>query len=344
MAAGVCGFARTARGEAAEGPQFSDVYATLRAHLAGVSEAELNRAAVEGLIAALGPKAFLVTNGIAASDTNAKPVTVSSSILESNIAYVRVEKVAPGLSKAVRDAYAQLAASNKLKGVVLDLRYAGGRDYAAAVDTADLFVKADRPLLDWGKGPVHSKEKSDAIALPVAVLVNSRTVGAAEALAAVLRNTGAGLVLGGRTAGQAFMTDEFSLKNGDKLLIATGLLHLGDGSEMAAQGVQPDITVEVSVEDERAYFADAYRASGRVDLTSGMGLLSTNQAAASARPLRRPRFNEAELVRERREGLSEADLINARDREAERPLISDPVLARAVDLLKGLALVRGARS
>ena len=49
-------------------------------------------------------------------------------------------------------------------------------------------------------------------------------------------------------------------------------------------------------------------------------------------------------MRERREGLSEADLVNARDREAEKPMISDPVLARAVDLLKGLALVRGSRS
>jgi hypothetical protein len=52
------------------------------------------------------------------------------------------------------------------------------------------------------------------------------------------------------------------------------------------------------------------------------------------------------LVRERREGtnLNTDDFTAVRDREPEKPLIRDPVLARAVDLLKGLAVVRRARS
>ena len=60
--------------------------------------------------------------------------------------------------------------------------------------------------------------------------------------------------------------------------------------------------------------------------------------------LRRPRFNEADLVRERREGVSEADLAALRERGPDTPLVSDPALARAVDLLKGLSLVRQPRS
>jgi hypothetical protein len=69
----------------------------------------------------------------------------------------------------------------------------------------------------------------------------------------------------------------------------------------------------------------------------------TNSASGTNRPARRPRFNEAELVRERREGISEADMTASRERELDKPLVSDPVLARALDLLKGLALVRQAR-
>ena len=66
----------------------------------------------------------------------------------------------------------------------------------------------------------------------------------------------------------------------------------------------------------------------------------TNQAGGTNRVVRRPRFNEAELVRERREGISEADVTALREREPEKPVVSDPALARALDLLKGLA--RGA--
>jgi len=39
-------------------------------------------------------------------------------------------------------------------------------------------VKKEQPLLNWGNGMVQSKEKSNAIALPVAVLVNRQTSGA----------------------------------------------------------------------------------------------------------------------------------------------------------------------
>ena len=63
-------------------------------------------------------------------------------------------------------------ATNKLEGVVLDLRYAAGDDYASAAATAELFIKKEQPLLDWGTGMVRSKDKSDAISVPVAVLVN----------------------------------------------------------------------------------------------------------------------------------------------------------------------------
>lgn len=344
LLAGLRSEAADSKADTHQPAEFKEVYDALRAHLSGVSEAELNRAAVEGLVAALGSRVTLVTNGAAKSGTNAQPLVSTASVLESNIAYLRVDKVEEGLAIAIREAYARLVATNKIKGVVLDLRYAGGHDYAAAAAAADVFLKAERPLLDWGTGLARSKEKSDAILVPVAVLVNVRTTGAAEALAAVLRQTGAGLILGGRTAGLAMIAEEFTLKNGDRLLIATGPIHLGDGSTASLQGLKPDISVEVSADDERGYYADAYRVIGRTDLTSGAGLLPGSQASATNRPPRRLRFNEAELVRERREGLSEADLAGGREREPEKPLISDPALARAVDLLKGLALVREARS
>ena len=140
----------------------------------------------------------------------------------------------------------KLGATNKLDGVILDLRYAAGDDYASAAATAELFVKKEQPLLNWGNGMVRSKDKSDAISLPVAVLVNRQTAGAAEALAAVLRETGAGLILGSRTAGQAMIAQEFPLKNGERLRIATAPIQLGDGSTLSEQGLKPDIAVEVA--------------------------------------------------------------------------------------------------
>jgi len=329
----------------AEPPDFKEVYDLIRAHVAGLSQPQLDRAAVQALVAALAPKVMLVAED---SQTNAAlnaPPLSRTSVYDGEIAYLRVGRVANGLPEAVRKTCDNLLATNKLKGLVLDLRYASGTDYAAAAGVADLFLSKERPLLDWGNGMAHSKEKTDALTLPVAVLVNHQTSGAAEAVAALLRETGTGLVIGSLTAGQAMIAQEFPLKNGERLRIATSPIQVGEGAALSAEGVNPDIAVQVAPEDERIHYSDAFRSLQSTNqLFASPGLSFTNQASSTNRA-RRTRFNEAELVRERREGAAlDADLSSPREAEPDKPVIRDPALARALDLLKGLAVVRQSRS
>ena len=324
-----------------EGPDFKEVYDLIRQHVAGMSETELNRAAVQGLVNALGPKVMLVTNE-ASETANSELPTIRSNLFEGEIVYLRIKRVANGLDKEIRDVCQPSNGTNKFKGLVLDLRYATGDDYLAAAAAADLFVKKEQTLLFWGTKPVQSKEKKDPITVPVAVLVNKQTAGAPEALAALIRQTAAGLILGSTTAGRAMVAQEFPLKDGEKLRIATSPIVMGDGSSVSSQGVKPDIAVDVNAAEERAYYADAFKVIPRTNAGSS-SLLATNVAATTNRTVRRPRFNEAELVRERREGAT-LDLEDEKDMEPEKPVVHDPVLARALDLLKGLAVVRHSTS
>src|SRR5689334_18666740 len=190
-----------------EAPDYKEVYELIRQHVAGLSEAELNRAAVQGLVNALGPKVTLVTNEVV--ESNGESSAVRSNLFEGDIAYLRIRKVAEGLDQQIRQVAQPSAGTNKFKGLVLDLRYSTGDDYLAAAAAADLFVRKEQTLLFWGTKPVQSKEKKDAIMVPVAVLVNKQTAGAPEALAAIMRQTGAGLILGGVTAGRAMIAQEF---------------------------------------------------------------------------------------------------------------------------------------
>ena len=319
-------------------PDFKEVYDLVRENAGGISPEELDRAAVKGLVSALSPKVMLVTNDSQKSGAGLPPV-VRSNLFEGDIAYVRVGRVAGNLARDVRSSCDELKGTNGLKGVVLDLRYAGGDDYAAAAGVVDLFLKKEEPLLNWGNGVVRSKAKKDAIGAPVAVLINRETKAAAEALAAVVRQTGTGLILGSRTAGEAMVAHEYPLKNGDRLRIATARIEVGDSSVISQDGVKPDIEVEVPGEEERMYYADAFRVIPRAELSVNTSLSLTNQSATTNRTARR-RFNEAELVRERKEGISFDPDTTDRGNDAERPVVHDPALARALDLLKGLAVVR----
>jgi C-terminal processing protease CtpA/Prc len=292
----------------------------------------------------LAPRVSLVTNVGAASAASETPLVIKSSVLDGDVLYVRVGRVGDGLAQAIRAACSKPETTNKLKGVAIDLRYAAGDDYAAAAAVTDLFVKKEQPLLNWGNGVVRSKAKTDVIGFPAAVLVNRQTAGAAEALAAAMRETGAGLILGSHTAGQAMVAQEFPLKNGDRLRIATAPIQLGDGSAISEKGLKPDIDVEVSPEEEWAYYADAFKTTDKTNLQANAAGLTNGTGNGTNRAARRPRFNEAELVRERREGISEADVAAFRGREPDQPTVQDPALARALDLLRGLALVRQPRS
>ena len=191
-----------------EAPDPKEVYDLIRAHLGGVSEDELNRKAVRGLVSALKPMVSLASESSSPRASSDGPALTQTNLFDKDIGYLRVQRVDEGLAKALERACEKLQSTNHMRGVVVDLRFAGGDDYAAAAATAELFVKKSRPLLDWGSGQVRSKEKAEALVEPVAVLVNRQTSGAAEALAGVLRQAAAALVLGHRTAGQAMIAQE----------------------------------------------------------------------------------------------------------------------------------------
>jgi len=148
----------------------------------------------------------------------------------------------------------------------------------------------------------------EAKKLPLTILVNDQTRGEAVKLTAMLRNAHEGLVFGS----------------------TTGAIELTNGP------LQPDIEVKVSSEDELAYFADAFK------VISPTGRLGTDRVPTNEPP--GDRITEADLVRQRLKDTGQERLdLPPRITEPQSPLVRDPVLARAMDLLKGLAIVREAK-
>src|SRR5262245_12236149 len=120
-----------------ETPDFNEVFNVIREHLPETSASDLNRAAVQGLLASLGPKVRLVGKETTAAAGEAGLVS-RTNLFDGKIAYLRITAVKEGLSQSVRDALADVAGTNDINGLVLDLRFAAGDDYAAAVATSDM--------------------------------------------------------------------------------------------------------------------------------------------------------------------------------------------------------------
>jgi hypothetical protein len=148
---------------------------------------------------------------------------------------------------------------------------------------------------------------------PLAILVNNGTHGAAVILAAALREARAGLVFGSVPA-----------------------------------AVKPDIAVEETPADEKKFFKNPYAEPATNEVTA---LAGTNNFLPWV-----DHTSEADLVRakikdgDEDEGPLPSGPVHVpvhmfsnpppQAVESPKPVIRDPVLARAVDLIKGLAMVR----
>jgi hypothetical protein len=333
------------RGQTSETPSFQEVYTVVRSNFTRLSEAELNRAAVVGLLGELKGQAILVTNetNTAVSEPSASLVS-KAKVFDEVYGYIRIVQVAAGLGREFDSAYDQLQSTNKLKGLMIDLRFATGHDYSEVGGVASRFGETEQPLFKLRDLTIRSTGRANPITLPVAVLVNQETAGSAEVLAAVLRQINAGLLIGGSTAGQAHPFRNFQLSGGQTLKIASGTIELANGTELTDQGVVPDIRMNVSTADEKAYFEDPYWSAARMPGQAGgrPGPNMVNMGVPRNRSGRRP-LNEAELVKMQREGLDLGRDAVPSASEPLKPNVQDPTLGRALDFLKGMAVAQGRR-
>jgi len=334
-------FGRAAAAEDAGGleplPDFQQVLELVRTNLAGQTADSLNRAAVNGLLRELSPRVLVVEGAGTDADADSTNLVAAAQVYRGNIAYLRPARLAGGLAEALDQEFDRLSASNRLIGLVLDLRFVSGDDYAAVVPVADLFLEDEVALINWGDGLKRSTDKDEAITLPMAVLINSESRGAAEALAGVLRQCGVALLFGNRSSGTAGVAREFPWPDARRLRIVTSEVQLGDASRIGAEGLKPDVEVPTDLERERARLAALTAVSDDPVLDAARSN-STPPGNGS-----RFRLDEADLVRRwRGEALSPADL------SEPVPLLGpesrDPVLIRALDLMDGLAILREHKS
>ncbi|HTS17941.1 MAG TPA: S41 family peptidase [Verrucomicrobiae bacterium] len=333
----------------------------------------LNEATVNGLLDALGHGVSIVT--VPSPSTNAADLTVASpqptssiaraEIIDPNIGYIRLADVQDATVAAV-DGQLKKFADAKVTGYVLDLRFADGTNFAAAAEIASRFLSDGQPLFTLKsseKGPevfrAGSESKSapagdnDVTTAPLMLLVNSRTQGAAEALAGALRAQDRGIVVGSETAGSAAAWQDVKLSDGRTLRVATAKIVLppftegGKPVDLFPGGVSPDVAVKIDAKIER-----------EVVLAP-----ATNQTlTASLLPrVKKNELTEAQLVKafhgqsvdgddvstgQDRNGVVKPVLIktngdeSSADREHEEEgeiqNVRDVVLQRAVDILKGI--------
>jgi hypothetical protein len=263
----------------------------------------------------------------------------ASPVAPPPVQVVRLPDGIPYCRLASFNGWTALAAQLKTggSGVILDLRSnTAPDDFAGAAGVAGLFtpsgtllfaVRDARQNCRSYSSPLHGTPISGG---PMAVLIDGRTSGAAEALAACLKANGA-LIIGRPTAGNGAEFEDHRLASGEVLRYLAGEVTMADGNDLWHHAVEPDIGVSFDPRKEEAALA----LIGQNRILDVIG-----EAAGSHR-------------------LSEASLVRGEDPEVEAYLVTqarstappappappapqDACLVAALDSLKAIRLSQGA--
>src|SRR5205085_2687885 len=139
----------------------------------------------------------------------------------------------------------QIAGDALPMAIILDLRDNDGGDADVIARTAGLFFADDRPLVrrigaHENVQRLHGSGER-AFRGKLAILVGPESASGAEALAALIDESGRGVTVGQRTAGALTGASEYRLPDGGELSVAEFDIRTPSGRRLEGIGLQPHI-------------------------------------------------------------------------------------------------------
>ena len=177
--------------------------------------------------------------------------SVRSHMEGDDVAYVRIttfnEQTDTGLKTALENARKQ--AGNKLKGIVLDMRNNPGGLLDQAIAVSDAFldkgeIVSTRSRREGEGSRANAKAGDLANGLPVVVLINGGSASASEIVAGALQDHRRAILLGTRSFGKGSVQTIIPVAGGGAMRLTTARYYTPSGRSIQAKGIDPDIVVE----------------------------------------------------------------------------------------------------
>ena len=246
--------------------------------------------------------------------------SVRSRMLEPGFGYVRISQFRARTGENLAEAVAKLReeSSDGLHGLVLDLRNNPGGVLNAAVEISDAFL--DEGLIVYTEGRIadsklsFSATRGDVLeGAPLVVLVNGGSASASEIVAGALQDHKRALVVGAATFGKGSVQTIMPIGEETALKLTTARYYTPNGRSIQAEGIIPDIEL------------------GSVRLAA----VEAHEDLA--------RVKEADLSNHLSNGTAKPQDAAKPARQTPREIVDDYPLHEALNLLKGLHLLKERR-
>jgi len=180
------------------------------------------------------------------------------------IGYVRLTQ----FGERTGDEFARALADLKTKGMralVLDLRNNPGGLITGAEAVADPFFERDELVVYTQGRETEQRQEYRAKGgraretVPLAVLINGGSASAAEIVTGALKDTKRAVIVGEKSFGKGSVQTIFPLREDGALRLTTARYYTPSGAVIHEKGIEPDIVVALTPEQEKAVFLGRLR-------------------------------------------------------------------------------------
>ncbi|NLJ80886.1 MAG: S41 family peptidase [Firmicutes bacterium] len=189
---------------------------------------------------------------------NVESVTEAKIIdQEEGIGYIQITNFSERTYTELSTALKSLDEQGQ-KALILDLRNNPGGTLNAALQVADEFVSG-APLLyledkEGKRTPFDSLSGGTRPPIPTVVLINGGSASASEIVAGALQDNSLAVLVGTTTFGKGLVQSLYPLRDGSALSITEQGYLTSGGKDINGVGIEPDVVVEVSIEEEEAIY------------------------------------------------------------------------------------------
>jgi carboxyl-terminal processing protease len=198
----------------------------------------------------------LAASGVAADSQKADSLTIAvtraeyteqtmtSSMINGNVAYFKISEFTDGSAAQFNAALAARIKAGAV-GIVIDLRNNPGGSVKGMAEILDTLLPAGNTVSyknKAGKTTVEYTSTSNEVSLPVSVISDGSTFGAAEIFASDIKDYKKGLLVGEKTAGYGTKDEVVPLSDGSAIMISVANYLTLNGNVFDGKGIEPDVS------------------------------------------------------------------------------------------------------
>ncbi len=177
-------------------------------------------------------------------------ISVRGFLLDNGILYLNFDSLNAKTSEQVEEILSRYNAG-EIKGYIFDLRDCSSNVYSAVSGVLNSFIGgtrlADMVYRNNSTKPLAETDGNTFTNLPVSIIINERTGGAAELMAVSLRDFNSGKLVGAQTMGYGTIQEARAFSDGTAIEISVARVRtVNELSSYNENGISPEFAVEYS--------------------------------------------------------------------------------------------------